>query len=72
MFSFFLTDESGLGDEVSDGHWDLFDDVLANHLNVVLQLCRDGNDGSALCDCACRRNMTHNIRSNIQRKTKAT
>lgn len=34
-----LTDESGLGREVSDGHWDLFDDVLTNHLDVVLQLC---------------------------------
>lgn len=34
-----LTDEPGLGDEVSDGHRDLFDDVLTNHLNVVLKLC---------------------------------
>ena len=34
-----LTDESGLGREVSDRHWDLFDDVLTNHLDVVLQLC---------------------------------
>lgn len=34
-----LTDESGLGREVSDGHRDLFDDVLTNHLDVVLELC---------------------------------
>lgn len=32
------TDESGLRREVSDGHRDLFDDVLTNHFDVVLQL----------------------------------
>lgn len=33
-----LTDESGLGDEVSDGNWDLLHDVLTDHLDVVLEL----------------------------------
>lgn len=52
-----LTNESGLGCEISDGHGDHFDDVLTNHLDVVLQLGWDGNDGSALGHCACRRNI---------------
>lgn len=48
-----LTNESGFRGEVSDGHRDLFDDVLANHLDVVLELSRDGNDGRALRHRAC-------------------
>ena len=58
----FLTDESGLGGEVSDGHRDLFDDVLTDHLDVVLELCRDRNDGSSLGHRACRRNETRDVR----------
>ena len=31
-------------------NWDLGGDVLAQHLDVVLELGRDGNDGGGLCD----------------------
>lgn len=55
-----VTYESGLGGEISDGHWDLFDDVLTNHLNVVLKLSRDRNDGSSLCYCTCSTYVSHN------------
>lgn len=50
-----FTDESGLGGEVSNRNRDLFDDVFTNYLDVILKLGRDGNDGSALGHCACRR-----------------
>lgn len=49
-----LTNKSGLRREVPDGDGDLFHNVLANHLDVVLQLGGDGNDGSTLGYCACR------------------
>lgn len=57
-----LTDESGLRREVSDGHRDHFNDVLTNHLNVVLQLGWDGNDGSSLCHCACSTKMKKKVK----------
>lgn len=44
----FLTDEPGLGREVPHGHGNLFDDVFTDHLDVVLELGRDRNDGSSL------------------------
>lgn len=52
---FFCTNESGLGDEVSDGDGNLLDDVFTHHLDVVLQLGGDGNDGGALGNRSCRR-----------------
>lgn len=52
------TNEPGLWRKVSDWHWDFLDDVLAHHLNVVLELRWDGNDGSPLCNGTCRRNLT--------------
>lgn len=38
-------DESGLGHEVALGDGDLLGDVLAHHVDVELELRRDGNDG---------------------------
>ena len=53
-------DEVGFRGEISERNWDLFLDVFADHLDVVLQLGRDGNDGRALGDCAL--NETQNLK----------
>ena len=54
-----LTDESGLRGEVPDGNRDLLDDVLTHHLDVVLELGRDGNDGRSLSHRACGEGQQH-------------
>ena len=53
-------DEVGFRGEISERNWDVFLDVFADHLDVVLQLGRDGNDGRALGDCAL--NETQNLK----------
>jgi hypothetical protein len=45
-------DEVGLGGEVPQRHRDLLLDVLAHHLDVVLELRGDGDDRRALRDGA--------------------
>lgn len=67
-----LTDEPRLGDEVSDGDRNLLHDVLTNNLDVVLELRRDGNDGSALSNGSCRRNRTNVSRRNSLNVSKRT
>ena len=54
-----LTDEPGLGGEIPHWDGDHLDDVLTHHLDVVLELGRDGDDGCSLGHCACREGQQH-------------
>lgn len=43
-------DHVGGGGEIPNGHRDLVDNVLTNHVDVILELGGDGDNRSTVCD----------------------
>lgn len=55
-------DQPRFGGEVSQWNWNLVDDILGDHLNVVLELGRNWDDRSAFCHSAYDRGKTNRLR----------